>query len=183
MKKLILILSVIFLLSCNRSDENVYEEQFIEHTLEIFENLKKHYPKEDIIVSFSKHDSLSFEQTDSIAYQPTDAIIFQQTDSIIHQQTDSIAYQQPNPIIDQQIDSINYQTAIFRLIGKTRELIQLENYVGKKLSKITYHSKSGCEREIKGCLDKGKDALISNGACEDGTNKNSSWCIRCIEND
>lgn len=175
MKKLILFISTIFLLSCNRTEENVNEVKFIDHTLEIFENLKKHYPAEDVIVSFSKHDSLSFHQTDAINYQPTD--------SITHQQNDSINYQHANPIIDQQIDSIDYQTATFRLIGETRESIQLENSVDEKSNKTTYYSKSGCEHEIKECLDKGKDALISNGTCEDGSNMNMAWCVICIKND
>ena len=134
MKNLVLLISVLFLVSCNNTDENINEEQFIEHTLAIFENLKEYYPAEDVNVLFS------------------------------------------------EIDSNGYQTATFRLTGKTRELVKLGNFAGKnKVNNsggTTCHTKLSCGREIKECLDNGKDALISNGACKD-----AAWCVECLDVD
>jgi hypothetical protein len=76
-------------------------------------------------------------------------------------------------------DEKGFLNAKFSLIGESLEKVHLGSFVKESLNKpedggTTCDSKWSCGKAIYKCLEKGKDALISAGAC-----RSASYCVTC----
>lgn len=74
-------------------------------------------------------------------------------------------------------DKNGFLTAKYELTGKTKEEVQMGSFVktqSRSVDGTTCDGKWSCGKAIYKCLEGGKDALISVGACV-----SAKYCVKC----